>query len=287
MKSPFILENQTEYISWRDKKLSLYPKDIESLSISFDFEDIDINKITQLKKIVKDYNFAIYNFSAQVSDEKLQEFCVQLNLMSSVSNLLADQNGISSITDNSSLVQKKSNIEYIPYTNKPLNWHTDGYYHPLHLTVKSFLLHCNEPAQKGGENLLLDHEILYIFLRDHNPDFIDILMQENIMEIPKNKNSKSSSSSIGPVFYIDTENFLNMRFTSRQQNIIWRKDDMIKKIKNYISSFILDDSKYIFKLLLKKNQGYLANNILHKREEYLDGENKRLLKRLRFSERIR
>ena len=287
MKSPFALENQTEYISWRDNKLSLYPKDIESLSISFDFEDIDINQITQLKKIVKDYNFAIYNFSAQVSDEKLQEFCVQLNLMSSVSNLLADQNGISNITDNSSLVQKKLNIEYIPYTNKPLNWHTDGYYHPLNSTVKSFLLHCNEPAQEGGENLLLDHEILYIFLRDYNPDFIDVLMQENIMEIPKNKNSKSSSSSVGPVFYIDSEKFLNMRFTSRQQNIIWRKDDMIKKIKNYISSFILDDSKYIFKLLLKKNQGYLANNILHKREEYLDGENKRLLKRLRFSERIR
>jgi hypothetical protein len=287
MKSPFILENQTEYISWRDNKLSLYPKDIESLSISFDFENIDINKITQLKKIVENYNFAIYDFSAQISDKKLQEFCVQLNLMSSVSNLLADENGISSITDNSSLVQKKLNIEYIPYTNKPLNWHTDGYYHPLDSTVKSFLLHCNEPAQKGGENLLLDHEILYIFLRDHNPDFIDVLMQENIMEIPKNKNSGSSSSSIGPVFYIDTENFLNMRFTSRQQNIIWKKDDMIKKIKDYISSFILDDDKYIFKLLLKKNQGYIANNILHKREGYLDGENKRLLKRLRFSERIR
>ena len=287
MKSPFILENQTEYISWRDNKLSLYPKDIESLSISFDFENIDINKITQLKKIVENYNFAIYDFSAQISDKKLQEFCVSLNLMSSVSNLLADENGISSITDNSSLVQKKLNIEYIPYTNKPLNWHTDGYYHPLDSTVKSFLLHCNEPAQKGGENLLLDPEILYIFLRDHNPDFIDVLMQENIMEIPKNKNSKNSSSSIGPVFYIDTENFLNMRFTSRQQNIIWKKDDMIKKIKDYISSFILDDDKYIFKLLLKKNQGYLANNILHKREGYLDGENKRLLKRLRFSERIR
>jgi hypothetical protein len=287
MKSPFILENQTEYISWRDNKLSLYPKDIESLSISFDFENIDINKITQLKKIVENYNFAIYDFSAQISDKKLQEFCVQLNLMSSVSNLLADENGISSITDNSSLVQKKLNIEYIPYTNKSLNWHTDGYYQPLDSTVKSFLLHCNEPAQKGGENLLLDHEILYIFLRDHNPDFIDVLMQENIMEIPKNKNSGSSSSSIGPVFYIDTENFLNMRFTSRQQNIIWKKDDMIKKIKDYISSFILDDDKYIFKLLLKKNQGYIANNILHKREGYLDGENKRLLKRLRFSERIR
>jgi len=287
MKSPFILENQTEYMNWRNTKLSLYPKDIGSLSIPFDLENIDANKISQLKKIIKNYNFAIYDFSSQLSDERLQEFCAQLNLVGSVSNLLADKNGMSSITDNSSLVQKKSNIEYIPYTNKTLNWHTDGYYHPLNSTVKSFLLHCNEPAQDGGENLLLDHEILYIFLRDYNPDYIDVLMQENIMEIPKNKNSKYSSSSVGPVFYIDRENFLNMRFTSRQQNIIWRKDDMIKKIKNYISSFILDDNKYIFKLLLKKNQGYLANNILHKRESYLDGKNKRLLKRLRFSERIR
>ena len=74
MKSPFILENQAEYISWRDNKLSLYPKDIESLSISFDFENIDINKIAQLKKIVENYNFAIYDFSAQISDKKLQEF---------------------------------------------------------------------------------------------------------------------------------------------------------------------------------------------------------------------
>ena len=80
------------------------------------------------------------------------------------------------------------------------------------------------------------------------------------MEIPKNKNSKSSLSSIGPVFYIDTENFLNMRFTSRQQNIIWKKDDMIKKIKNYIFSFILEDESKFLQLLLKKNLAYNYND---------------------------
>ena len=61
---------------------------------------------------------------------------------------------------------------------------------------------------------------------------------------------------------------------------------MIEKIKNFIFEFIAEEKKYIFKLLLEKNQGYIANNILHKRKSYIDGEKKRLLKRLRFSNRI-
>ena len=39
--------------------------------------------------------------------------------------------------------------------------------------------------------------MIYIFLRDHNPEFIDILMQEDIMEIPKNKNISSSQAIKG------------------------------------------------------------------------------------------
>ena len=148
------------------------------------------------------------------------------------------------------------------------------------------MLHCENPAANGGQNILLDHEIIYIYLRDHNPDFIEILMQNNIMGIPKNNNISGSSSIEGPVFYTDEDGFLNMRFTSRQQNIIWQKSDMIKKIKDYIFSFIAEDNKYVINILLKENQGYIANNILHKREKYIDGENKRLLKRLRFSRRV-
>ena len=58
---------------------------------------------------------------------------------------------------------------------------------------------------------------------------------------------------------------------------------ILLKNKNYIFDFITNDNIYVQHLLLKKNQGYLANNILHKREEYVDGQNKKdLLKDLDF-----
>jgi len=288
MKSPFILENQTEYQKWREHKLSLYPININKSSIIFDDnKKIDNNKINQLKNIIKKYNFAIYEFTSKLNDNHLLDFCTKLDLIDFVSNLLADNKGISNITDQKNKTSKLQSVEYIPYTNKQLNWHTDGYYYPINASVKSFLLHCMSPAENGGENILLDHEIIYIYLRDHNPEFIKILMQNNIMEIPKNKNIENSHPIIGPVFYTDEDDFLNMRFTSRQKNIFWKKNDMIKKIKDFIYGFIIDDNKYKFSILLKENQGYIANNILHKREEYTDGANKRLLKRLRFSKRIK
>ena len=286
MNSPFKIENETEYKKWRETKLSLYPAKKENFFIKLDNENLNKIDISSLKKIINKYNFALYEFNKKLTDKNLQEFCSKLKLTDSISNPLADDDDISNITDQSELKEKKSGVEYIPYTNKQLNWHTDGYYYPIEDSVKSFLLHCENPADNGGQNILLDHEIIYIYLRDHNPDFIEILMQNNIMKIPKNNNIIGSSSVAGPVFYIDKEGCLNMRFTSRQQNIIWQKSDMIKKIKDYIFSFIAEDNKYVINILLKENQDYIANNILHKREKYIDGENKRLLKRLRFSRRV-
>lgn len=286
MKSPFLLENETEYSLWREKKLNLYPLNINDISIELDIKNISSDQINIIKNTIKKYNYIIYKFSSYITDNDLQIFCSRLNLQSSVSNLFSDDSGISNITNEQNILKKDSRSEYIPYTNKSLNWHTDGYYYPENMSVKSFLLHCVNPAKNGGKNLILDHEVIYIFLRDHNPEYIDILMHNDVMEIPKNQNNKDSKNISGPVFYIDENGLLNMRFTSRQKNIIWKKNDIIKKIKNYIFDFITNDNIYVQHLLLKKNQGYLANNILHKREEYVDGQNKRLIKRLRFSKRI-
>ena len=287
MNSPFILENETEYKEWRNHKLSLFPVDKDNLTVKFNDKDINTKKIKLIKDIISKYNFAIYEFESKLTNKSLKEFCSKLKLIKSIPNSLSDENNISNITAETKLIERKSGVEYIPYTNKKLNWHTDGYYYPIDDSVKSFLLHCECPADKGGKNFLLDHEIIYIYLRDHNPDYINILMQKNIMEIPRNKNIEGSKSIVGPVFYIDEEGFLNMRFTSRQQNIIWKKNDIVKKIKEYIYSFIVENDKYTFDLLLKENQGYLANNILHKRDEYKDVNKKRLLKRIRFSKRIK
>jgi len=232
------------------------------------------------------YNFALYNFKSELTNNELENFCTMLNLNNSISNLFSDSKNISDIRDHKDTNNNQIG-EYIPYTNKPLNWHTDGYYYPLNNSVKSFLLHCVNPAHRGGENLLLDHEILYILIRDHNPSYIKILMEKNIMGIPRNKNNAESTNINGPVFFIDDEYSLNMRFTSRQQNIVWKKSDIIDKIKKFIFNFVESDTKYITKILLKKNQGYIANNILHKREKFFDNKNKRLLKRIRFSKKLK
>ena len=286
MNSPFNLENQTEYSNWREYKLSQYPTNNEKLLVKFHKNVISKSDVNLIKESIKKYNFAFYEFESVIPDKELHKFCSKLGLEKSISNLLSDADNISNITNQEGNKDKISGKEYIPYTDKRLNWHTDGYYYPIDSAIKSFLLHCVNPAKNGGGNFLLDHEIIYIHLRDYNPDFIDVLMQNNIMEIPKNKNVEGSKNVSGPVFYIDKNNLLNMRFTSREQNIIWKKNDMIKKIKDFIFEFITHEKKYIFKLLLRKNQGYIANNILHKRESYIDGEKKRLLKRLRFSNRI-
>ena len=286
MKSPFILENETEYKSWRQTKLELYPLDIKKFSIPLDINNFQKKDLDQIKLNMNKYNFALYNFRSKLSNNDLENFCTILNLENSISNLFSDSKNISDIEDHKDLNNNQKR-EYIPYTNKPLNWHTDGYYYPLNNSVKSFLLHCINPADEGGENLLLDHEILYIFIRDYNPNYIKILMENNIMGIPKNNNNPESNYINGPVFFIDEEYSLNMRFTSRQQNIFWKKSDTIDAIKKFIFNFIESDTKYITKILLKKNEGYIANNILHKREKFFDNKNKRLLKRIRFSKKLK
>ncbi len=240
MNSPFILENHTEYKEWRDLKLLNYPVQKNKLIFKFDKNIADEKVLNLFKSTINDYNFVIYEFGSEVLDAELLNFCSALGLTNSVSNLFSDEDNISNIT-NQEEEKQTSKGEYIPYTNKQLNWHTDGYYYPINSAVKSFLLHCVYPAKEGGENLLMDHEIIYIHIRDHNPDFIDVLMQNNIMEIPNNKNLKESKNISGPVFYVDEKKFLNMRFTSRQKNIIWKKNDMIKKIKKFMYEFINED----------------------------------------------
>ena len=286
MKSPFILENETEYKNWRQTKLELYPLNINKFSIPLDINNFQKKDLDLIKFNMNKYNFALYNFKSELTNNELENFCTMLNLNNSISNLFSDSKNISDIKDHKDTNNNQIG-EYIPYTNKPLNWHTDGYYYPLNNSVKSFLLHCVNPAHRGGENLLLDHEILYILIRDHNPSYIKILMENNIMGIPRNKNNTESTNINGPVFFIDDEYSLNMRFTSRQQNIVWKKSDIIDKIKKFIFNFVESDTKYITKILLKKNQGYIANNILHKREKFFDNKNKRLLKRIRFSKKLK
>ena len=59
----------------------------------------------------------------------------------------------------------------MPFTNRPIHWHKNGYYNPVDYQILALLMHCVSQAAQLGENALLDQEIAYVHLRDLKPDF--------------------------------------------------------------------------------------------------------------------
>ena len=63
---------------------------------------------------------------------------LQLGLRDLDTNYLADDDGISPLA----VAERGTRGEFIPYTNRGIRWHTDGYYNPVERTVRAVLLHC-------------------------------------------------------------------------------------------------------------------------------------------------
>lgn len=199
-------------------------------------------------------------------------------------NMGADDEGITELEVKSDVSHKR----YIPYTSRPIGWHTDGYYNTPEQSIRAMALHCVEPAIMGGENALLDHELAYIHLRDINPEYIRVLMQADVMTIPANivDGETLRPDRSNPVFSIDSENKLHMRFTERKHNIIWKDDPMVSAAIETLVALLHSDSPYIFRGTLQTGQGLICNNVLHDRAAFEDDENRtRLLYRLRYYDR--
>ena len=149
----------------------------------------------------------------------------QLGLIHLDSHWLTDDDAISPISVRGA-EERGERKEFIPYTDKPIRWHTDGYYNVPERTVRGMVLHCVESAATGGDNQLLDHEIAYILLRDENPDYIRALSQDDVMTIPPRMDDDgiARAAQPGPVFSIDAQGFLHMRYTARTISIEWRSD---------------------------------------------------------------
>ncbi len=209
----------------------------------------------------------------------------QLGLEHLDNNLCADEDSITSLQ----VVNSGCKGGYIPYTNRRLSWHTDGYYNPLDRQVRAIVMHCATPAKSGGENMLLDHEMLYLHLRDVNPDCIHSLMHPEVMIIPPNKEGGEEirAETVGPVFSIDAKGNLHMRYSARSKNIIWRDNENTQQATSIITELLNGNSPYMFRYRLKANEGVISNNVLHNRTAFEDDEqNKRLLYRARYFDRV-
>lgn len=280
--SPYLLNDGHAYQAWREQKLNHFPRRVNELIIELNNPIKLVDKeINRLNEGCATANMVIYR-CAEDHDPKQSALAIsqQLGLQQLDANICSDEDRISTIEDSG---DKRS--QYIPYTNKALNWHTDGYYNAKTQRIHSFLMHCARPAKTGGENTYLDPEIAYILLRDENPDYISALMQDDVMTIPENE-IESREAQTGPVFYLDASGNLCMRYTARQRSIVWKKDKQVEDALSCLNE-ILRKNDYMFSYRLNAHEGVICNNVLHKRTAYEDDEQqKRLLYRGRFYNRV-
>lgn len=284
----FLIQSNNEYQNWRFQKLKNYPMKVEQLivEISNPFE-ITLEEKKAIQRNCLKTNFSIYRLKYDQSEDKSVVIAIarQLGLSNMDANLCADEDCVSTI--------KVSNEDqmgsYIPYTDKLLNWHTDGYYNKDERRIRAFLMHCVCPAKIGGENSYFDPEIAYILLRDKNPKYVEALMQNGVMTIPSNcyENQEIRQEKTGPVFILDKETqSLYMRYTARSRNIIWKDDPSIQQAKNALTK-ILSNNQFKFNYKLKNGEGVICNNVIHNRQRFIDDpERRRLLFRARFYNRV-
>ncbi len=290
MQSPYALGNDALYRRWRAWKLENYPIRVESIVVEVrDPRNLSPTETQELLRLCRRTNMAIYRSRLGGAAEKdiPRRFGAHFGLDRLDSNLLADEDSITSIE----AVPGKSGRGYIPYSNRRLLWHTDGYYNPETRRVRAFLLHCVQPAAEGGENALLDPEIAYIRLRDANPDYIRALMAPDAMTIPPNtEDGAERPASVGPVFSIDSAGGnLHMRYTARTRSIVWKDNAATAAAVRFLEQLLADDSPSVFRYRLAAGEGLICNNVLHNRTAFSDDEQggrRRLLYRARYYDRI-
>ena len=282
---PFDLDNEDAYRRWRDGKLAAYPARLEELVVEVrDPRRLTAAEHSEVLRCCRRANMAVY--AGPTGDDPdtaiPRRMGEQFGLLHLDHNPGADDDGITAIT----VVQGSG---YIPYSNRPIRWHTDGYYNRPDRQIRAMLLHCVVTATDGGESGLLDHEIAYILMRDAHPEYVAALMAADVMTIPGNMDDPRvlRPDRTGPVFWVDPETAtLQMRYTARKRNIVWKDDAVVRVAVAYLEGLMSPGSPYLFRATLAPGQGLICNNVLHDRTGFHDNGPARLLYRGRYYDRI-
>lgn len=294
--SPFVVGNDDGYLQWRELKLASYPESVSELRVEIgDLLRLTVEEQQALLARCRKTNMVVYvarSAESMIDKEVLRSFGRQLGLQHLDPNMLADDDGITSLE----VIPGKLQRGYIPYSDRRLLWHTDGYYNSGDHQIRAMLLHCVRPAAEGGENGLLDPEIAYLLLRDRDPRYIEALMANDVMTIPANieTDEVERPAQAGPVFSVlPADGSLHMRYTARTRSIEWKHDALTQEAVAALEELLDSHSTYIFRYKLQAGEGLLCNNVLHNRTaftaESVDADNDqpgRLLYRARYYDRI-
>lgn len=286
--TPFDPAHDDDYRLWREAKLADRPGGAGALVVEVaDPRRLRTGERAALLDRLRRCNMAVYasGTGGQADKGIVEGLAAQLGLHRLDDNYLADADGITPLT----VSPDGGRADYIPYSNRPLNWHTDGYYNPPERTVRAVVLHCVRPAAEGGENGLLDPELAYLRLRDRSPDYVRALMRSDALTIPPGRGPDGAPrpAVTGPVFSVDPDGSLHMRYTARRRNVHWHEDGLVREAAARLSG-LLAASPDVFTLRLVPGMGLVCNNALHNRTAFRDAADgpPRLLYRARYRDRV-
>lgn len=288
---PFDLDQTEAYARWRETKRATHPRCAEDLIVDVaDPRRLTAGERVAILDLCARTNMAIYRSPVTTEDKELPRLIgAQLGLHRLDVNWLADEDGISSIAV-APQVEGGPRGEFIPYTDKPIRWHTDGYYHPQARRIEGMIVHCVRNAGEGGISHLADHEMVYMALRDANPEWVRALMAPDAMTIPErtDESGVARPAQSGPVFYLRPDGGLQMRYTARTRSIAWKDDAVTRAAVAAIEQLLASDAPWIFRLLLQPGMGIIANNVPHERTGFTDDPAQpRLLYRARYLDHVR
>jgi hypothetical protein len=286
---PFDPDADGAYRAWRTQKLDRTPAGTVLPIVELrDPRSLTAAERKALLDAIDRTNMAVYASPlAGVADKGIPRLLGrQLGLHRLDCNWLADDDGISQV----SVAAGGTRADFIPYTDRPIRWHTDGYYNPPERRILGMVLHCVANAAEGGETGLLDHEIAYLLLRDESPDLVRALLRPDAMTIPERVDDEGTArpAETGPVFRVDPlSGTLSMRYTARTRSIVWHPGPDVGAAAAALTRLLAGPSPWIHRLTLQPGMGLVCNNVLHERTGFVDDAGRpRLLYRARYHDRV-
>lgn len=279
----FDLATDADYKPWRDEKLAAYPKSIGDLVVELkDMTAISDAEKSKIMERVELANMCVYTAgAAELTMDSLLALGRQLGV--------SDTDKFRRHAQSDELTSSGILNQAIPFTTRHVRWHTDATYYGSDKTIQALFLLCKRPAIEGGSNKVLDHEIMYILLREKNPEALAVLMNKDCFNYRNPKTGEIDASLGGKVFWTNADGHLCHRFSFRQIDMAWSEGADVAAAREALESFLLNEPEYVIEGRLESGLGLISNNVLHTREKLVDSEDeakKRLLFRTRFYDRV-
>ena len=221
------------------------------------------------------FNLSLYRFArARTDPDALSAFASEMGLERRDLTLGADRRGIAQLR----VARIPRGPEMIPFTSRALNWHTDGYYNAPGRSVRAVVMHCAAPAASGGENALLDPDLVYAAMHEQDPALVEALAHPRAMTIPQHEADGVvvRPARTGPVFrFLDNPPCLHMRYTMRTRSIRWRTASDTARAVAALEAAIPSLAAHQVHVRFEAGEGVICNNVLHRRAAFADGEDSR------------